>query len=62
MEGLGTGIANSWIEQYTMSPTPCIGGGTTSTGGSTTLSSCLVWLLVGLVIGSLTFQKKGSQQ
>lgn len=62
MEGLGAGIANSWIEQYTTQPTPCI----TNTGGSTmfstSFSNCLLWLVLGLVVGSISFQKKGSQQ
>jgi hypothetical protein len=52
------GITNSWIEQYTTQPTPCI----TNTPGSSSLSSCLLWLVIGLVLGSVTFQKKGSQQ
>jgi hypothetical protein len=55
------GVANSWIEQYTTQQTPCINGSGGSSGSST-FSSCLVWLLVGLVLGSITFQKKGSQQ
>jgi len=56
------GIANSWIEQYTAQPTGCGVGGTVTDQGSSTFSSCIVWLLVGLVIGSLTFSKKGSSQ
>ena len=56
------GVANSWIEQYTTTPTPCVGGSSTSIFGSNTLSNCLLWLVLGLVVGSITFQKKGSQQ
>lgn len=58
------GVANSWIEQYTTTPTPCVAGstgaGSETTNTAPTLSSCLLWLVVGLVIGGLTFQKKGS--
>jgi hypothetical protein len=58
------GIANSWIEQYTQTQLPCTGGVTGSTGSngssSSTFSSCILWLVVGLVLGSITFQKKGS--
>jgi len=57
------GIANSWIEQYTSQQTPCIGG--TSTGvnlSAGTFSNCLLWLALGLFLGSLSFQKKGNQQ
>jgi len=52
------GITNSWIDQYYTQPTPCI----TNTPSGSTLSSCLLWVIVGLVLGSITFQKKGSQQ
>ena len=59
------GITNSWIEQYTVQPTPCIN--TDNQSGSTaacdfSLSNCIVWAIVGLVIGSITFSKKGSNQ
>lgn len=54
------GIANSWIEQYTTQQTPCISN--TSSAFSASFSSCLLWLAIGLVLGSITFQKKGSQQ
>lgn len=49
------GYVNSWIEQYTTQPTPCIQDTVQET---TTLSNCVLWLIVGLVIGSLTFEKK----
>ena len=56
------GIANSWIEQYTMQPTPCITntGTNVGAGGSSLFGNCVLWLLVGLVVGSITFQKKSS--
>lgn len=56
MNGLGAGIANSWIETYTQRPTPCINNSGSAGGlinGSGTLSTCLVWLVVGLVVGSM---------
>jgi len=49
--------SQSWIETYTMQPTPCI----TNTPGQSTLSSCVLWLVIGLVLGSISFQKKGTQ-
>lgn len=53
------GVTNSWIEQYTTQPTPCI---TNTTGIGSSFSSCLIWLIAGLVLGSITFQKKGEQK
>ena len=62
MNGLGSGIANSWIEQYTLRPTPCItdskSAGGSGLGDSGTFGSCLVWLLVGLVVGTMVKGKK----
>lgn len=55
------GIANSWIETYT-TQAPVCASGSTPPSPTPTLSSCLVWLLVGLVLGGLKFQSKGSQQ
>jgi hypothetical protein len=57
------GIANSWIGEVYAQPTPCI----TDTPvnqitNNTTVSSCLIWLVVGLLLGSIRFEKKGSQQ
>lgn len=52
--------SQSWIDTYTQYPTPCIAE--TPATPTATLSSCLVWLVVGLVLGGLTFQKKGTQQ
>lgn len=56
------GVANSWIEQYTTQPTPCINTGGSNVFSTSTFSSCLLWLALGLLIGSISFQKKGSQQ
>ena len=64
-KGLGTGIANSWIEQYTMQPTPCIvntGQNVASSENGSTFGNCILWLVVGLVVSAITFQKKGSHQ
>lgn len=52
--------SQSWIDIYTQVPTPCVVN--SQPQPSSTLSSCLVWLVVGLVLGGLTFQKKGTQQ
>lgn len=53
------GITNSWIEQYTApETTPCINDN--KDAGS--FSNCILWLVVGLVLGSLTFSKKGTTQ
>ena len=60
MAGLGAGITNSWIEQYTVQPTPCITNSTNGVSSNGTFSSCLLWLAIGLLVGSITFQKKGS--
>lgn len=49
------GITNSWIEQYTIEPTPCI-----NNTGANIISNCIVWLAIGLILGSITFEKKGS--
>ena len=57
MAGLNAGIANTWIDQYSTQPVPCI---TNSTSISSSFSNCLLWLVLGLVVGSITFQKKGS--
>ena len=48
------GVTNSWIQQYTDQPTPCIN----DVKGSSSLGSCILWLLLGLAIGSLTSSKK----
>ena len=57
------GIANSWIGEVYAQPTPCMGGdGTTNvnnTTTNTTISSCLLWLVAGLVIGGIL---KGSNK
>jgi len=47
------GVTNSYFEQFQQQPMPC--------GGSVTGSSWALWLLVGLILGSLTFQKRGTQ-
>lgn len=49
------GVSNSWIQQYTDQPSPCIAD--TSVSNDSTFGNCLLWLLVGLVIGSLSFEK-----
>lgn len=49
--------STSWIETYSALPTPCAPGSQPST-----FSSCIVWLMLGLMLGGLTFQKKGTQQ
>lgn len=58
------GYVNSWIEQYTgVNPTPCIGDTVQQTTNNTTLAgSCILWLIAGLVFGSLKFEKKGTHQ
>ena len=63
MDGLGEGIANSWIEQYTMQPTPCINnsgnvaGVNTSTDDGCSFTECILWAVVGFVVGNMI--KKG---
>lgn len=52
-----SGVTNSWIEQYTNQPTPCINDVQNTNDGS--FSSCLMWLFIGVIIGSLSFEKKG---
>lgn len=52
-----SGYVSSWIEQYTTSPITCANQPPVSVS-----SSCLVWLVVGLVLGSLTFEKKHKVQ
>ena len=55
------GFVNTWIDQYTQQQTPCINNpGSYST--TTSFQSCLLWLALGLLIGSISFQKKGTQQ
>lgn len=51
------GVTNSWIQQYTDQPSPCIA----DTSSSNSLGSCILWLVVGIVIGSLSFEKKHKQ-
>lgn len=50
--------STSWIDTYLAVPTPCA----PNSQSPTTFSSCIVWLMLGLMLGGLTFQKKGSQQ
>lgn len=53
------GIQNSWISATVLDqPSPC--AETSQQTG--TISDCVLWLIVGLLIGSLTFEKKGTQQ
>ena len=59
------GIANSWIETYYNTNVPCLGQPIPTAQPPATesgFSSCIVWLIVGVVLGSITFSKKGSQQ
>jgi hypothetical protein len=48
------GTTNSWFAQYANQEAPCIN----DVQNSSSISSCLLWLVVGLVIGSLSFEKK----
>ena len=50
------GYVNSWIEQYTDHPTPCANP---NAGGESILDNWVVWVIVGLVVGSVAFGKKG---
>jgi hypothetical protein len=53
------GYVNSWIEQYTgVNPTPCI----TETVNPPTATPWLLYLIAGLVFGSLKFEKNGTHQ
>lgn len=71
---LGAGYVNSWAETFTDTQVPCIRNvmqGTDHTGiveGDTpnenlfgSLSTCAFWLVAGLIVGSLRFQKKQGQ-
>jgi hypothetical protein len=49
------GVSNSWIQQYTDQPSPCIAD---TSSGSSSIGSCILWFVVGIVIGSLSFEKK----
>lgn len=50
------GVTNSWIGTTVLDqPLTC---GTNSGSTNSTFSNCVVWLIVGLVIGSLSFEKK----
>jgi hypothetical protein len=50
----------SWIDTYTQTQTPCVTGlNSGNTGVTGSFSSCIVWLIAGVIIGGLTFQKKG---
>lgn len=52
------GYVNSWIEQYTgVNPTPCITETVNTPAPST---PWLLYLIAGLVFGSLKFEKNGS--
>lgn len=53
---LGAGYVNSWIESYTAQDVPCIQETTPIL--TSTFSNCVIWLVVGLIIGSLQFEKK----
>jgi len=52
------GPANSWVSQYVDQPVPC----TNPTTMQPSLTTCVWWLVAGLLIGSLRFSKKGQQQ
>ena len=59
------GIANSWVESYYNQEIPCLGQvvqPAPQPASESGFSSCIVWLIVGVVLGSITFSKKGSQQ
>lgn len=60
MPGLQTGIANSWIDEVYATQTPCLTSTMTQLGGTTDtpLSSCLLWLVIGLFVGSVVFKRK----
>lgn len=50
------GTTNSWMGQTVLAqPSPCDPAVTET---ESTLSNCVLWLVVGLVIGSLSFEKK----
>ena len=50
------GYVNSWIEQYTGdNPTPCI----TETVNPPAVQPWVLWIIAGLIFGSLKFDKKG---
>lgn len=48
------GTTNSWMGQTVLAqPSPCA-----PENQGTALSNCILWVVVGLVIGSLSFEKK----
>lgn len=48
------GYVNSWIEQYQNPPVTCA----TVSNVPSPITNPWIWLLVGLVLGSLQFEKK----
>lgn len=49
------GYVNSWIEQYQETPTPCIQE--TLAPEPTEKPNWLLWVVVGIIVGSLQFEK-----
>ena len=49
------GYVNSWIEQYQQDPTPCIQD---TVEPMTTENQWLLWVIVGIILGSLQFEKR----